>query len=105
MQGEINRPQQYVGVYAQQDHSADAHEDKTQDGRYQLLKERIEFLVLASPVSLHSKNFLIKETLNMMLKITKFLKHIRFLLKEIYPSELAVIINKTHIVFKTTKGF
>jgi hypothetical protein len=74
-------------------------------GDTNFLEEGIEFLILASPVSLHSKNFLIKETLNMMLKIMKFLKHIRFLFQEIYPSELAVIINKTHIVFKTTKRF
>jgi hypothetical protein len=58
MQGEINQSQQYVYVYAQQGHSADSHEYKTQDGNS--LKERVESLILASPISLHSKNFLIK---------------------------------------------
>jgi hypothetical protein len=46
------------------------------------LKERIEFLILSSPVRLHSNNFLIKKTLNMMLKIMKFLKDIRFFSSE-----------------------
>jgi hypothetical protein len=69
------------------------------------LKERVKFLILASPISLHSKNFLIKEALNMLLEIMEFLKHIRFPFQEIDPSELAIIVNKAHIIFKTTKRF
>jgi hypothetical protein len=69
------------------------------------LEKGFKFLVLTSPVSLHCKIFLIKESLNMMLKVTEFLKHIIFLFQEIDPSELVIIINKTHILFKKTKGF
>jgi hypothetical protein len=35
----------------------------------------------------------------------KFFENIKFLFEKIDPSELAIIINKTHIVFKTTKRF
>jgi hypothetical protein len=69
------------------------------------LEEGIKLLILSSPIRLHSNNFLIKETFNMMLKIMKFLKHIRFLFQKIYLSEFAIIINKTHIVLISTKRF
>jgi hypothetical protein len=63
------------------------------------LEKRIESLVLTPPICLHSNNFLAKESLYMMLKITKFLKHIRFLFQEINPGELAIIINQTEMIF------
>jgi hypothetical protein len=69
------------------------------------LKKVVKVLVLVSPIRLHSKNFLVKETLNMLLNITKFLKHIRFFFQKIYPGELAKIINEAHIIFKSTKRF
>jgi hypothetical protein len=69
------------------------------------LKERVKFFILTSPISLHSKNFLIKESFYMLLEITEFLKDIRFRFQEIDPSELAIIINKAHIIFKTTNRF
>jgi hypothetical protein len=72
-------------------------------GNTHLLKNGVKFLVLASPIGFHGKNFLVKKSLDMILKVTKFPKHIRFLFQEIHPCELAVIINKTHIVFKMTK--
>jgi hypothetical protein len=68
-------------------------------GNTHTLEKGVKLLILASPVSLHCKDFLIKESLN------KIPKNMRFLFQEIDPSELAIIINKTHIVFKTTKGF
>jgi hypothetical protein len=43
------------------------------------LKKGVKFLILSSPIGLYGNNFLVKETLNMMLKITKLLKHIKFL--------------------------
>jgi hypothetical protein len=80
MQGEIDLLQRCVYIYVQGDHFADEHEGKTQDEICQLSKKGIEFLILCSPVRLHGNNFLIKESLDMMLKITKFLKNIRFFL-------------------------
>jgi hypothetical protein len=78
MQEETDQPRQYVDADAQRDHFFGVHEDKKLDGRTHTLKEGVEFLILATPISLHCKNFLIKEMLNMLLKIAKFLKHIRF---------------------------
>lgn len=40
-----------------------------------LSKEGIKILILATPISLHSKNFSIKLTLNKGLEFPKFLKH------------------------------
>jgi hypothetical protein len=40
MQGETSQPQQYGDAYAQQGHSVDVHEDRTQDGRYQHVERR-----------------------------------------------------------------
>jgi hypothetical protein len=44
-----------------------------------LVKKGVEFLILAFPIGLHCKILFVKESLNMMLKVTKFLKHITFL--------------------------
>jgi hypothetical protein len=63
------------------------------------LEKGIEFLILTPPICLHCNNFLVKETLNKMLKIMKFLKDIRFIFQQIDPCKLAKIINKTNIVF------
>jgi hypothetical protein len=64
-----------------------------------LLEKGVELLILISPVSLHGNNLLIKETFNMVMKIKKLLKHVRFNFQEIYPYKLAIIIDKTNIIF------
>jgi hypothetical protein len=64
------------------------------------LEKGIKLLILAPPISLHGYNFLIKHPFNKVLKITKALKHLRFMLNEIDPCKFAEIIYKTHIIFK-----
>jgi hypothetical protein len=51
-------------------------------------------LILAAPVNLDSKDLLVEEALNQLLKIMKFLEHIRFILKKVKPSKLAMIIDE-----------
>ena len=63
------------------------------------IKERMKFFILSSPVSLHSYNFTIKESLNQFLKFMELFKHLRLILKKIDPGELAIIINKANIIF------
>ena len=62
-------------------------------------KEGVQPLVLPTPIGLHGNDLAIKETFNMSLKRTKFLKDIRFIFEQIYPAKLAKIIDKTVIVF------
>jgi hypothetical protein len=62
------------------------------------LEKRIQGLVLATPVSLHSEDFAIKLPLYKMLKIMKVLKDLRLMPQEINPGELTIIINKAYIV-------
>ena len=61
-------------------------------------KEGIEFLILPSPVTLDCKNFSVKVTFNKLLKFLKNSKNFRFVFKKIYPSKLAIIIDKTDII-------
>jgi hypothetical protein len=58
------------------------------------LKEGCKFLVLPSSVGLNSKNFLIEETFHELLKLMKFMKHIRFIFQEINPSKFVKVINE-----------
>jgi hypothetical protein len=50
----------YFYACTQQGHSADAHEDKRQDGKYPHAGKGVMFLILTSPIGLHCKDFLIK---------------------------------------------
>jgi hypothetical protein len=55
-------------------------------GNTHMLGKEVQFLILASPISLYCKDFLIKKSFNMMLfnmtlKVTEFLKHISFFFK------------------------
>jgi hypothetical protein len=68
------------------------------------LEKGTEFLIFSSPVRLKGKDFLVKETFNMVLKIMKSSKNIRFLFKEIDPSKLAIIINKAYIILVVPNG-
>jgi hypothetical protein len=62
-------------------------------------KERIELLILASPISLHCKNFSIEHPFYKNLKFLEFFKHLRFILQEINPGKFTKTINKTDIIF------
>jgi hypothetical protein len=48
-----------------------------------LLKKLVKFDVLATPIRLHMNNFLVKETLNMVLELQENIKHIIFALKKV----------------------
>jgi hypothetical protein len=71
-------------------------------GDTNLLEEGIKLVVFPSPVGLNDKNFSIKEHFNKVLEILNFLKQLRFVLKQIDPCELAIVINETNIIFKMT---
>jgi hypothetical protein len=69
-----------------------------------LLEKGVELLILTTPVSLDGYDFLIKQAFNKILKLSKFLKHLKFVLKKINPSKFAEIINETYIVFIISNG-
>jgi hypothetical protein len=67
-----------------------------------LIKKRIEVVIFTPPIGLNMKNFMLKETLNMCLKLNKNIEHIRFPLNKIKPSEPTISINKTDIIIVAT---
>jgi hypothetical protein len=62
-------------------------------------KKRINLLVLSSLVGLHGHYFGVKLSLYHVLEFGKFLKHLRFKSKKVYPSKFTKIMDKTSIVF------
>lgn len=62
------------------------------------LKEGIEALVFPTPIRLHSFDFSICQAFNKFLEILKLSKNLRFMFKEIDPSELAKVIDETNII-------
>jgi hypothetical protein len=69
---------------------------RTHDERCRSAEKVIEFLVFSSPVRLDSEDFLVEEFLYMILE---FLKNLELVLKQEYPSEFTIIINKCNIRF------
>jgi 20S proteasome alpha/beta subunit len=67
-----------------------------------LIKERVEVVVFTPPIGLNMKNFVLKKTLNMCLKLNKNVEHIRFAFNKIKPGEPTVSINKADIVIMAT---
>ena len=63
----------------------------------------METVILAAPIGLHGADFSIQETLNMFLKIIEHLLNIRFVFNQIYPTMAAIVINKTNVVFITSR--
>jgi hypothetical protein len=61
-----------------------------------LAKEGVEFLILASPISLNNYDFPIKSPFNELLEFMKFLKYLRFITN---PMKFTMIIYEAHIVF------
>jgi hypothetical protein len=62
----------------------------------------IEFLVFPTP-AVNNNGFSIQHTLNKFMKLKEIFRKFRFMTKQVDPSELVVIINKTHIIFLSTK--
>jgi hypothetical protein len=69
-----------------------------------LSKKRIEVVIFTPPVELNMKNFMLKEMLNMCLKLKKDIKHIGFTLNKIKPSKPTISINKADIIILATNG-
>jgi hypothetical protein len=67
-------------------------------------KEGMRFLILSTPISLYRNNFSVKESFNKILEQMKSLKHIRFELEKINPSEFTIIINEADIIFISSNG-
>jgi hypothetical protein len=67
-------------------------------------KISMETMIFTAPVGLHSKNFSVKDTLNMSLEKIKYFPNIRFVFKKINPTMAAVVIHETNIIFVSTKG-
>jgi hypothetical protein len=66
-------------------------------------EERVEFLILPSPIRLNSENFVVEHMFNKLVKFKKILENLRFMAKQINPGKYTVIINKAHIIFLATK--
>jgi hypothetical protein len=63
-----------------------------------LSKKRIKSLIFSSPITLHSKDFLIELSLYHGLKILKLMKNIRLVLNKIDPGKFTKIINEAYII-------
>jgi hypothetical protein len=70
-----------------------------------LTEKGVKLLILASPVSLHSNDFSVKESFDKNLKLSEFLKNLRFKLDEINLDNFTKVINKAHIVLISTSRF
>jgi hypothetical protein len=67
-----------------------------------LLKIGIKLLILATPVCLNNKDFLIKLPFYQILKVTEFLEYFRLVLQQVNLDKFTKIINKTDIIFELT---
>jgi len=66
-------------------------------------KISVKAMILTTPIGLHNTNFSVKEALNMSLKLIKYGLNIRFVLKQINPAMATIVINKTNIIFITSR--
>jgi len=69
-------------------------------GNPYMFEKGIQSSILPTPIGLHSTNLAIKLTFNQILEIAKALENFGFMMQAINPSELGVVINKTHIIIK-----
>jgi hypothetical protein len=67
-------------------------------------KKGMQFLILSSPVRLNSDNPVIKQAFNKLLKFNEVCGDLRFMSKQVNPSEFTIIINETDIVFFDQKN-
>jgi len=67
-------------------------------------KKRIKSLIFYSPITLHSKDFLIELSFYHGLKILKLMKNIRLVLNKIDPGKFAKIINEAYIIAISPHG-
>jgi hypothetical protein len=67
-----------------------------------LIKECVEVAVFAPPIGLNMNDFMLEKAFDMLLKLNKYIKHIRLTLNEIKPSKSTICINETHIIVVTT---
>jgi hypothetical protein len=62
------------------------------------LKERVEFLILASRITLYRHKFSIELSFNKVLKVMKDLEDIRLFLDQIDPHVLAIVIYEANVI-------
>jgi hypothetical protein len=67
-------------------------------------EERVQFLLLSSPVTLHTNDFPIKHSFNKSIKFMKFLNHLWFKLEQINSSKFTIVIHKTYIILVPSNG-
>jgi hypothetical protein len=72
-------------------------------GDVNVAKGRVKLLILLTPIGLDSNDLAIKLLFNQTLKFQKVFEHLRFSVKKVNPSELAVIIDEANIVFLTKR--
>jgi hypothetical protein len=66
------------------------------------VKKLVEATIFPSPIRLDTLDFSVKQQLNVFLKLKENILNFRFGMKEKNPGEFAEIVNKTHIILKTT---
>jgi hypothetical protein len=69
-----------------------------------ITEKGIKLFIFTTSITLHGKDFSIKYPLNKSLKLSKVFEHLRFILKQIDPRKLTIVINETNIIFHPTKG-
>jgi hypothetical protein len=68
-------------------------------------EEGIYFFIFSSPITMHSKNFPIKELFNKGLEFMKFLNHFRLKFKQVNSNKFTIIIHKAQIIFVSSNIF
>ena len=66
-------------------------------------EERFELFILPSLVTLDCQDFSVKVSFNKFLELLKYRENFRFVLDQINPTKLAIVINETDILFFPSK--
>jgi hypothetical protein len=68
------------------------------------LKIAVKLMIFPTPIRPNNLNFGVEKAFNMSLKSIENLLNIGFVLKKVNPTKTRIVINKTDIVFETTRG-
>ena len=75
----------------------------TVDNAY-ALKVSMEFVIFTTPIGLNCLNLSTRKALNISLESIEHILNIRLVFNEIDPTKTCVIIDKTDIIFETSRG-
>ena len=100
---ERDQPQQYGGVCVQQSILLMSMGTRYIMGDPNTTEKGVECFILPSPVTWDGEDFSVKLALNKFLKLLEDRVYFGVILKQIYPGELAIIINETNIIFLPSK--